>query len=95
MSDTVKTSNMQTGSGSATTTQGALVGIAELNASKGVLIKNTDATNTVWLGTVAALSATNSFTLAPGEQVFLEIDNVWDLQIRSNTSTATYTYVSY
>jgi hypothetical protein len=84
------------GNGSVGTTAEALDGIPGVQASQGILIKNTDSTNNLLVGSdkVAPTTALG-FVLKPNEEHFFVVKDTDRLRVIAAASTATYTWVQY
>lgn len=90
------TASMIGRTGQAALTAEALDEVPGFKAGQGVLIKNIDSTENLLIGTVSNPPTTaTGFTLRPGEEVFLEIQDTDNLRVIASANTTDYTWIQY
>lgn len=90
------TASMFGATGSVGTTAEALDEVPGYKAGLGVLIKNIDSTEDLLIGDVKnAPTTTLGFTLQPGEEIFLEIQDVDNIRVIASANTCDYTWIQY
>jgi len=93
--ETISVSSLQAGVGSVDTTAEALdSAIASRKAGKGIHIKNTHASQNLFVGN-SAVSSTLGFEIGPDETVFLQIDDPTTVFVVGSGASTTYTWLSY
>lgn len=90
------TASMVGRTGQVGTTAEALDEVSGFKAGLGILIKNIDSTEDLLVGTAKNVPTTsNGFTLQPGEEVFLEIQDTDNIRVIASANTCDYTWVQY
>ena len=90
------TASMIGRTGSAGVTAEALDEVPGFKAGLGVWIKNIDSTEDLLIGTLKNLPTTTvGYTLQPGEEVFLEVQDTDNIRVIASANTCDYTWVQY
>ena len=84
----------QAGTGSVGTTAAQLVNVKDEPVFKGVLIKNTHASQSLFVARYD-VSATVGYELGTNEEVFLEIDSPSEIYVLGSGASTTYTWIGY
>jgi len=94
--ETIKFSNsFQSGNGTTLTTPQQLDNVKSAKAHKGVLVKNTDSSQDMWVGKSNINSTTIGFQLKAGDEIFLEIDDPADIYQMCNLGGTTYSWCAH
>ena len=86
--------HVQAAVGSVGTAAERLDGSKDEFVYKGVRIKNTHASQLIYVGR-ANVSATQGFELGPDEEVFLEVDKPYEIYVIASGAATTYTWIAY
>lgn len=90
------TASMVGRTGQVGTTAEALDEAPGFKAGLGVLIKNIDSTEDLLIGSDKNVpTTTTGFTLQPGEEVFLEVQDVDNIRVIASANTCDYTWIQY
>ena len=86
--------HVQAGTGSVGTTSGQLVNVKSEPVFKGVLIKNTHASQSLFVGRYD-VTATSGYELGTNEEVFLEVESPSEIYVLGSGASTTYTWIGY
>lgn len=95
---TIDFDSFQAGNGQVTTAAfAALVNVRDIEAKKGIIIANNDATDVLLIKTTKNQSTgTNyGFRLPPGEIVTIELRNPAEIRVRGLADTCDYSWLAY
>ena len=93
--ETISIISLQAGAGSVGTSSEVLdSATASKKAGKGIHIKNTHASQNLFVGN-STVTSTGGFELGPDESVFLEIDDPSTVYVVGSGASTTYTWLSY
>lgn len=86
--------HVQAAVGSVGTTAERLDNAKNENVFKGVHIKNTHASQSLYVGPYN-VSSTRGFELGTDESIFLEVDNPYEIYVVASGADTTYTWLGY
>lgn len=92
--ETIPIKSIQGGTGSVGTTAAGLVGAIDRESKKGVRVKNTHATQKLYV-LDSRVSATLGYELGVNEDLFLELVQPKDIRVVGDGASTTYTWIAY
>jgi len=92
--ETIEINSLQAGVGSAGTSAEQLDGVANKPAHKGVLIKNTHASQNLFVGK-EGVTATTGYELGTNEEIFLQVKNPELIYVIASGASTTYTWAAH
>lgn len=94
--EAVEMKRFQGGVGNASTTAEVLDGAVnnDQKAGKGVYVRNLDSSIAIFVGRVG-LTPTNGYQLPAGEEVYLRVEDPWNIYVRAASGTPAYTWCAH
>lgn len=92
--ETVPIRGIQGATGSVGTTKAKLVDVTDKVAHKGTWIKNTHATQKLFVFD-SRVSATTGYELGVNEEIFLELERPDEIFVVGSAASTTYTWIAY
>jgi hypothetical protein len=92
--ETIPMKSFQANTGSVSATAAKLVAVKDQKAHKGVIIKNTHASQKLYVG-LSNVTALLGYELGVNEEVRLELNTPADIYVLGSGATTTYTWLAY
>ena len=93
--ETISIKSLQAGTGTVGVTATPLVGATNNRVYKGVWIRNTDAANTLYVGTSRVTTTENGHAIPPGEIIVLELEDPSEVYVLGSADPTAYSWLAH
>ena len=85
----------QAGVGTVGTSAAKLAGARDAKVHKRIIVKNTHATNNLFVGKEGVTATVGGYELGPDEEVYLDLDNPSKVFVVASGASTTYTWCAH